>query len=155
MSDTCRVILACALLFPAFGDVANAQPPGWIADSRTGCQAWNDDPNSDDSISWSGPCVNGYAHGKGTLQWFSGGKNYETDDGEFRNGRMNGFGTVAFPNGMRFEGEFRDGKPDGKGTLRSGRGELFSGTWSKGCFDDNGRRAYFVATPKDCGFSRW
>jgi hypothetical protein len=75
MNNLRRVILACALLFPVFGHVANTQPPGWIADSQSGCRAWNDDPNADDRIAWSGPCVAGYAHGKGALKWFSGGKN--------------------------------------------------------------------------------
>jgi hypothetical protein len=34
--------------------------------------------------------------------------------GEFRNDKMNGQGTLTFPDGSEYEGEFRDGKYKGR-----------------------------------------
>ena len=63
--------LAVLLATPA---LAQSRPPGWIADSKTGCRVWNEAPQANEAISWSGPCVGGVAEGRGVLHWFAGGQ---------------------------------------------------------------------------------
>ena len=38
----------------------------WITDNH-GCKVWDSLPSANESVSWSGPCKDGYADGKGTL----------------------------------------------------------------------------------------
>lgn len=45
----------------------------WFADETTGCKIWNSNPIPNESISWSGECVNGKAHGNGILIWYEDG----------------------------------------------------------------------------------
>ena len=148
-----RWMLCLLAVWLAVGAAAQAQeqPPGWIADPRTGCRIWNNYPQDDERITWDGPCVNGMAHGRGVLRWFVDDENYETAAGEFREGKLNGQAIVQHESGT-FEGEFSDNKPNGEGTLRSSDGEVYSGTWKNGCFEQDGRRAYFFSTPEECGF---
>src|ERR1700722_3526000 len=70
-------------LATASGPVAAEPQAGWIADKKSGCRVWNPSPEPEDSITWQGSCADGFAEGNGTLQWFSNGKQYETDAGEF------------------------------------------------------------------------
>ena len=148
-----RLILCLLALCLGASVAAHAQeaPPGWIADPRTGCRAWNNYPQEDERITWDGPCVNGMAHGRGVLRWFIDDDNYETAEGEFREGKLNGRAVVTHESGT-FEGEFRDNRPNGEGTLRTVDGEVFSGTWKDGCFDQDGRRSSFFSSPEECGF---
>ena len=52
-----------------------AATPGWIADNKTGCKVWNSNPQANESIEWTGGCVDGYADGYGILQWKKNGIN--------------------------------------------------------------------------------
>ena len=148
------VFLVLLALLLAMTAIARAQQPqaGWIVDAQTGCRMWDPYPEPDDSIKWDGPCLNGYGHGRGTLRWFSKGNNYETDEGEFQNGKLNGYAVVRLTSGRRFEGQFRDQKPNGFGTLSTEDGQVYSGEWSNGCFQQGERRATFNATKEECGF---
>jgi hypothetical protein len=125
---------------------------GWIADAQNGCRVWNPNPAPEDSIKWEGPCVDGYAHGKGTLRWFSNGKHYETDAGDFRRGKLNGFAVLTWTSGRRFEVRWIDQKPNGQGTLRTQEGDTYSGEWRNGCFQEGNQRAVQNATFEECGF---
>lgn len=84
------------------------RPPSWIADSKTGCKIWNPEPQSHETIHWSGGCQGGYAQGKGTLQWFENGKPGDRYEGEYQGGKRNGHGVVTMSNGTRIEGDWRD-----------------------------------------------
>ena len=145
-----------ALVLAVGCSVAFAQsiPQGaFIADGNTGCKIWNPNPQSVETIVWSGSCVNGLAQGRGKLQWLQNGKIYETDEGQWNAGRQVGNGSQAWamgrfegevvnsePNGQgvlmlktdRYDGAFRNGKPNGLGTLTSQHG-VFKGTWKDGC----------------------
>ena len=123
----------------------------WIADQRTGCRLWNNYPADGESIEWNGPCINGMGDGRGVLRWFSANGNFETAEGEFRDGKLNGHAVITDTSG-RFEGQFRNNKPNGYGTYRNTAGEVFSGDWTNGCFAQGNRRAYFFTTQQECGF---
>jgi hypothetical protein len=111
-----RIILSvyCALAVAgtfASGAVAQAQsgkPPGWIADSKTGCKVWNPSPQAHETIRWSGGCEGGYAQGKGTLQFFENGRPADRYEGEYQAGKRNGHGVVVMGNGTRIEGDWRN-----------------------------------------------
>ena len=132
-------LLALAMLFalPAW-----AQTPkgGWIADPHTGCRVWDASPEPNETITWSGSCKDGLAQGRGTLQWVQNGTPLERDEGEWRDGKLNGHGTEVFPDGTRFDGEWRDGKSNGVGQLVGPRG-TYKGVWADGCFRDGKKRA--------------
>ena len=132
---------------------SQAQESRWIADAHTGCRMWSLTPAPNESIAWEGACVGGYGQGHGVLKWYLGGALYETDEGNFTGGKLNGHATIAFIDGERFDGEFRGHLPNGRGTLRTSANEVFSGLWSDGCFDDGKRRMSFGVKPTQCVFA--
>lgn len=144
-------LLVAALAAAGVARAQEDRPSGWIADPRSGCQVWNNFPQEDERIEWTGPCVDGYAHGRGTLRWFQKDENYETQEGELRGGKLNGWVFSKDDEGT-FEGEFRDNLPNGEGTRRLKDGEVYSGRWRDGCFDQGGRRAVYFTTLEKCGF---
>lgn len=125
----------------------------WVADTKSGCQVWDPNPQLEESVSWSGSCPQGHAEGRGTAQWSKGAVTYETDEGEWRDGRQINNGKQSWatgryegeladgePNGrgvlvvqkLRYEGEFHNGKPNGFGELTAGN-QIVRGTWKDGC----------------------
>jgi hypothetical protein len=93
-----------AVLVAAFALTARAGEPAWIVDESTGCQIWDNDPQPNESIHWTGACANGAAQGKGVVQWPSG-RHYE---GELRDGKFEGYGVEIDASGNRYGGEFHD-----------------------------------------------
>ena len=99
---------------------------------------------------WSGPCIEGLATGEGTASgpnWSYQGeaKNGKADgtgtltldgggwyEGQFRDGARTGHGVSMDSQGDRHEGQFRDGKPHGWGTGTSPGGGTFTGEWRDG-----------------------
>ena len=151
-----------AILVVAVSPLA-AQTTGgaWSADAKNGCRIWDPHPQPQQSITWSGQCVNGFAEGRGRLQWFKDGVLFETDEGAWYQGRQMGNGSQIWPLGnyqgglrdgepaghgvltlgdARYEGEFSNGRPDGVGTLQNSSG-TFQGMWKNGCFRDDKRKA--------------
>lgn len=115
---------------------------GWIADARTGCRIWSAVPEGG-TVSWSGPCPNGVAHGRGVLQWFKNGqpinRRYE---GERRNGKAHGPGVLVTETGARYEGESRDGTFNGRATLTLANGDRYDGEWLNSKFHGRGTFAW-------------
>jgi hypothetical protein len=148
-----RCLAVLCLLFSLIA-VADAQQSrsGWVTDTRAGCKAWSNYMQDGESIRWSGKCVDGYVHGRGTLKWFESGKNVETDEGEFIKGKLHGFAVITTSDGKRFEGEFRDNKPEGKGTLETESGEVYSGRWARGCFRGGKQDIFFFSTQAECQY---
>jgi hypothetical protein len=144
--------LGCALASPC----AWAED-GFIVDQK-GCKVGNPSPKASESVAWSGECVNGYADGKGSLQWYVDGAkstryegtlkagllsgrgkltmpNGATYDGEWLAGKQSGKGVQAMPDGTRYEGEWKNGQPDGHGELRNAAGEALAGKWKEGAYE--------------------
>ena len=141
-----------------------AQAGDWVADAKSGCRVWNPNPQLEESVVWSGSCMQGRAEGKGAVQWFKGAVPFETDEGEWRSGRQAGNGKQSWTNGryegelaegepngrgiltiqkLRYEGEFRNGKPNGLGTLTVGN-ESVRGDWKDGCLQGSRRASIGV-----------
>ncbi len=161
---TLLAILALILASPA------ALAGGWIADGKSGCKVWNPHPSLGETVTWTGPCKDGFADGKGVLDWVRAGNQFERDEGTWRAGRQTGEGKQTWPLGeyngqfldslpdgrgtlvlgeRRYEGAFLRGKPDGSGVLTEPSGTI-SGTWHDGCFNDGARRAAMGVALQSC-----
>src|ERR671936_2685573 len=78
--------------------------------------------------SYSGPCVNGLAEGRG----FAHGT--ATYEGDFRAGRKHGRGVKTWPNGDRYEGDFVEDRKEGTGMYVWGRRSPWAGQRYTGGF---------------------
>ncbi|HEX8812316.1 MAG TPA: hypothetical protein VF742_10025 [Terracidiphilus sp.] len=142
-----------------------AHAGAWVIDTKSGCQVWDPNPQLDESGAWSGSCASGRAEGRGIVQWSKAGVPFETDEGEWHDGRQINNGTQSWPTGRyegelidsepnghgvltmqkrRYEGDFRNGKPNGVGTLTIGS-ESVRGTWKDGCL--LGQRRASIGVP--------
>ena len=72
-----------------------------------------------DGIQYVGEFRDGRINGQGTLTWPDGQKYV----GEFSDNKMNGQGMITWPNGDKYEGEFRDNKRNGPGKMTYAGGE--------------------------------
>lgn len=161
-----RVAAAVLALFAGSVTMSDLASAGaWIVDAKSGCQLWNPNPQLEESVNWSGSCPQGRAEGRGVAQWSKGDVPYETDEGEWHDGRQINSGKQSWtggrydgeladgePNGhgvlivqkLRYEGEFRNGKPNGSGTLTAGN-QTVSGNWKDGCLQ--GPRKAAIGVP--------
>jgi hypothetical protein len=53
--------------------LAHGEDSTWIADAN-GCRVWDPNPKPNETVTWTGPCVDGFAEGQGIVQWFQDGK---------------------------------------------------------------------------------
>ena len=107
------IITAAAIIFLAFQAMAQKDkpaPPDWITTTNKPCKVWNPEPQADESVTWSGPCQDGFASGRGILKWTENGKPDVVFDGEYADGKRNGHGILITPDGNHVEGEWRDDK---------------------------------------------
>lgn len=184
---------------PAADSIASIDHPGWTVDTEHGCWIWNPNPQQEETVRWTGACADdGPAQGEGVLAWRykrdgeQGEERYlgtmargrmhgigtylestgEIYQGEFQDGRENGFGLRVFPtgryegqwrqglrhgrgvmvwiNGNLFRGEFREGLPEGPGEFYSVEGGWFRGNWRAGCFRDGDRVAAIGKPIEEC-----
>lgn len=78
----------------------------WITDAKSGCKAYNPDPQPNETISWEGTCKEGLINGFGTLIWSNKGNEVARHIGLFENGRPNGKGKFMVVNEAPIEGYF-------------------------------------------------
>lgn len=95
----------------AVAQISESAIPGWITATNQPCKIWNPAPQKNESVTWSGQCKDGFASGKGILHWTEDGKPDAEFDGEYANGKRNGFGVLIAPDGQRIEGEWADDEP--------------------------------------------
>ncbi len=131
-----------------------------------GCLVINTSPGPDERITWSGGCKDGFASGKGVLQWYAKdvpGTHYEGAmengqphgvgimtrksgdkvEGEFKNGLIDGQVKIAYSNGVKYEGDAKKGVPDGHGAMVFPNKTRYVGDFKNGRPD--GRGVYVVA----------
>jgi hypothetical protein len=127
-------------------------PPAarWIADARSGCRVWSASPAANETIQWTGACSQGFAQGRGTLQWFIDGRPAWRDEGDFRDGKLAGAGTRTEPDGTRYEGFWRGSQPHGAGRYLTPNGDILEGFWRNGCLRHGERLMQIGTTPTDC-----
>lgn len=56
-------------------------------------------------------------------------------DGGWLDGKMHGYGTYRFADGMTYEGVMRDNWPSGEGTARYSNGGMYVGGWKDGKYE--------------------
>jgi hypothetical protein len=150
------ILFAAGVIGVSFTAVQVRAEEGFIADQK-GCKVANPSPKPKESVQWNGQCVNGYADGKGVLQWYTNNEPNSRYEGTLRRGQLSGQGTLTMPNGAsyagqwvagkqegkgvqsmpdgsRYEGEWKNGQPDGRGVLRNAAGETLDGHWSEGAY---------------------
>jgi len=79
---------------------------------------------------YDGQWKNGKLHGRGTLTSPEGHRYV----GQFKDNKFNGQGTYAAVDGSKYVGEWKDGKTHGQGTLTKQDGTKFEGVFKKGKF---------------------
>jgi hypothetical protein len=95
------------------------------------------------TVTWSGPCIDGRADGRGTLQWTDRSRIVFRYDGEMQGGRVTGRGGGALW-GIRFDGTWQDGRLIlGSAVYEDGRrfdGKWYKSGWNKGVLIKGPRR---------------
>lgn len=104
----------------------------WIADQKTGCQIKNPLPLPDESVSWSGSCVDGKASGPGTLRWYANSTLFLTLNGVMEAGQCRRNCTVSTKGGNKYVGDLLDNRPHGNGIMTYADGTKYSGNWAGG-----------------------
>ncbi len=157
MSLLLRILLTVALIQAVPTIAASDDDVQWIAD-QNGCKVANPMPQPNESISWTGPCMEGFADGDGVLTFSVDGTPNSRYEGTLRRGWADGRGKLELPDGGRYEGEWkqsaengmgrrdwadgssydgqwRNGKPHGAGQFCLPDGRLLMGTWVDGIFE--------------------
>ena len=103
-----------------FGSNDYLGPPCWMEiENHPGCYTWNPALRPDETVTWSGECAGGLAHGTGSRKW------------------RTWFGNVIGT------GELRAGKPHGRWTMRAARpGE--SDYFEEGPFVDGKKHGHWI-----------
>ena len=135
-------VLAVLLAPVAAGAQSMIAKPGEVGwtDTDTGCLVWNPEAHANETVTWSGPCVDRHATGKGQLVWRRGGRASGAYDGDMVFGHLNGPGVFRFANGDRYEGVFTDDKLNGRGVLTTAEGNEYRGEFL--VFRMNGRGVF-------------
>jgi hypothetical protein len=124
--------------------------------TANGCRVWNPFPKINETVTWSGGCPNGYIEGWGEVEWIVDGKTTSWTVGDFKNGTINGLGTLTlqygkyvgelnnsvfegrgtffFSSGAKYDGEFKGGTYYGQGILIQSDGARFDGIWENNNF---------------------
>lgn len=119
---------------PPASSIAEPGKPGWTVFERTGCWAWNPNPQQEEVVLWTGPCPEGPAEGEGLLIWRyveDSAQRAERYVGTMARGRMHGIGTYLDAEGDIYQGEWQEGREHGRG-LRVWALGRYDGEWREG-----------------------
>jgi hypothetical protein len=125
-----------AALAPVLATATEVPPPGlsrpgisgWHRAEKTGCLVWNEMPQPDEVVHWTGACVNGLAEGAGQVRWVFGGQE-ECYLGTMKAGRAHGRGVYVWARGEHYEGEMINGVQTGRLIRRWYEGERYEGDY--------------------------
>ncbi|NNG24917.1 MORN repeat-containing protein [Telluria aromaticivorans] len=78
------------------------------------------------AVSWSGACKDGYAEGKGVLEWQVVGDSKRRLEGVLVRGELGGEGTLTYEAG-KYIGTLRQGMPHGTGYFEYAKGGQYEG----------------------------
>ncbi len=132
-------IFRCGLFCLALAAMLLALPAAAFADgiwvtTDKGCKVWNSLGISDHTATWTGAAdADGYATGKGILQWYANNKPLYKYEGEMLKGKREGQGTETFASSAAsFAGTWRGDKMHGRGVYRMENGDIYDGNWVEG-----------------------
>jgi len=101
----------------------------WIKDAASGCAIWNPNPAEHETIVWIGPIEDGKADGYGIATWRTRGKRTETALGQWRGGKLHGYGVWRHTSGAKYEGQWDAGMKHGFGIYTWTDGTSFVGEY--------------------------
>jgi len=129
MVNSVRIILVClTMVFFSAVFCSAASAEGIWSLAGKDCKVWNPDPQSDETVTWSGKVDReGYATGPGVLQWYLSGKPNGKFEGQMLKGKESGKGVITWADGSRYDGELLDSQETGKGILTSPEGFSYNG----------------------------
>lgn len=132
-----KLVVVCLVVAVGFAWATTAVAEGrWRkVENKANCSVWNANPRPNETVTWTGECVSGMAHGSGTKVWRSlkaGAWKTEKYEGEMRFGRNNGQGTYVWANGNKYDGGWKDDKKHGRGVLVFKSGNKYDGEWKDG-----------------------
>lgn len=114
-----------------FATLAKRRAGSWVSDAR-GCKIHDVNPKPNQTITWSGACVNGKADGSGVYEEFEDGKSTVHVTGTFRKGKPYGVVKVVTAGGDSYEGPLVNGKKEGPGVLKLANGTRVEATFVNG-----------------------
>ncbi len=93
--------------------IAAPGSPGFLADPSNGCKVWDPVPTLPETVSWDGACVDGLAHGTGTVFWrtYKTMNNLSTE--EILNLPVTSWNKGNYLRGRETDGPFEDKYSDG------------------------------------------
>ena len=135
LATTALTAFGAALLCAVTMGSAHAAGAWVDVDNKAACQVWNDNPQLDEEVIWSGQCLNGRVEGQGTMTW-----RYTEDglsrralyQGSYKDGREHGRGVFNWPSGDLYEGMWREGRLHGEGKFTFSDGRFCEGVWQFG-----------------------
>jgi hypothetical protein len=139
-----RTLLIGAVIFAVgLSALALALRPHWTAELNSGCEIWNASADLVISLRWKGPCKDGKASGRGTLEVFENGKPSHSYEGYFADGHTTGRGVVTWARGskrygLRYEGDIVDGGLTGHGVYVFTDGSRYEGDVVDGAMTGHG-----------------
>ncbi len=106
-------------------------PKTYITSTDSHCKIHNPYPQPNETITWDGDCVDGFASGKGMVKWYENGKQTAVDIGNFRYGKQYGVGKSTWANGSTYLGNWKNDKKHGFGTITLVKGDEGIESWKE------------------------
>lgn len=128
-----------------------ADDPAWYGEAN--CRIARLEPKpAGDFAKWSGACKDGYAEGKGVLEWEARSKGKRKLEATLVRGEVSGEGTLTYDVGT-YIGTFRNGVPHGEGYFKYANGDgLYEGGVAEGKRDGAG---IFIAQDRSRYEGQW
>ena len=123
------VDLSCAPRSPDEAHFVYSGPDWAITVDRT-CAVWSGGlARRGERFTWLGACVDGKASGVGRMTHSVGEDGEAVYESAMQASRMHGDGSYTLPDGNRYEGEWREGKICGRGTVAWTNGGAVNCEW--------------------------
>lgn len=111
----------------ALATIQADETTGWLADSATGVKLWNPAPIAGETVEWLGAAQE--ANGPGIAVWRISGTESEQAAGEWKAGKLDGYGVWQHNSGARYEGQWKNGRKHGLGVYTWPDGKRFCGRY--------------------------
>ncbi|AUD06938.1 alpha/beta fold hydrolase [Spirosoma pollinicola] len=106
-----KLLIFPFLLFTSFICSGQDTKGQFIKDKKTGCIVWYKTGFAEDSVSWRGGCINGFANGPGVFTGYTKGQPTSKYEGQLTKGKPNGAGVFTFANNsLTLAGNFSQGE---------------------------------------------
>ena len=138
-----QVLPVIIVLYHMYNYNKSTENPGWIFEQHTGCKFYTGRNYENRDFVWNGDCQEGFVHGFGELTLFQNGLEYYAFEGFLSKGRFEGAGKLIIrSDGDTYEGNYEDGKPNGFGHFYNDDGDHYEGTYKEGIRSGNGTYWY-------------